>query len=391
MDGNHDGIAVDQIVNAVREDPERKGLLFAGTEKGVYVSFDDGANWESLRLNLPASSVRDLIVKNDDLVVATHGRGFWILDNITPLRQFNPVAGGVDPGSKSSTAAFKTPGYNEDLLFKPQTALRVRANLNTDTPLPPDEPAGENPPDGAMIDYSLSKDASGPVTIEIKDGKGQSVRKYSSADTPVEPNLKRLKIPSYWIRPLQSVSTKAGMHRFLWDLHYAPVPNVEPEFPMQATYLNTPPAATSPWAAPGDYTVTLTVDGKTFGQPLIVVMDPRVKASATDLREQFDVSWKLYQLRLRLAPIGKKFDKIAEQITKLKAKAAERPEVTQKLDSLTQTLMKLGPHIYGQTLHLRFLFWNRRRGCSGRSNAQMLHRQLRSTPLSRISIQKSDR
>jgi len=129
------GIPVGQTVNAIREDPERKGLLFAGTEKGVYVSFDDGAKWESLRLNLPATSVRDLIVKNDDLVVATHGRGFWILDNITPLRQFSQT-------------------QNESLLFKTQTALRVRTNVNTDTPLPPDEPAGENPPDGAMIDYS---------------------------------------------------------------------------------------------------------------------------------------------------------------------------------------------------------------------------------------------
>ena len=339
------GIPAGQIVNAVREDPERKGLLFAGTEKGVYLSFDDGANWESLRLNLPASSVRDLVVKNDDLVVATHGRGFWILDNITPLRQFNPVAGVVDPGKRttSSTAAVSARGYNEDLLFKPQTALRVRANLNTDTPLPPDEPAGENPPDGAMIDYLLSKDASGPVTIEIKDGKGQSVRKYSSADALVEANPKHLRIPSYWIRPLQSVSTKSGMHRFLWDMHYTPVPGLEPEFPMQATYRNTAPAPTSPWVSPGDYTVTLTVDDKTFSQPLTVTMDPRVKTSAADLQEQFDLSWQLYQLRLKLAPIGKKFDEIAEQLTKLKAKAAERPDVTQKLEAFAQTLTKFGP------------------------------------------------
>jgi photosystem II stability/assembly factor-like uncharacterized protein len=337
------GIPAGQVVNAVREDSQRKGLLFAGTEKGVYGSFDDGANWESLRLNLPASSVRDLVIKNDDLVVATHGRGFWILDNITPLRQFNAVAGVVDPGSKSSAPAASAHGYSEDQLFKPQTALRVRANLNTDTPLPPDEPAGENPPDGAMIDYSLSKDASGPVTIEIKDGKGQSVRKYSSADAPVEPNPKRLRIPSYWIRPLQSVSTRAGLHRFLWDLRYTPVPGVEPQFPMQATYRNTAPSATSPWVAPGDYTVALTVDGKSFSQPLTVTMDPRVQASAGDLQEQFDLSWKLYQLRLRLAPIGKKFDNIAEQLAKLRAKAAERPEVTQKLETFAQTLMKFGP------------------------------------------------
>jgi photosystem II stability/assembly factor-like uncharacterized protein len=318
------GIPADQIVNAIREDPKRKGLLFAGAEKGAYVSFNDGSNWESLRLNLPATSVRDLIVKDDDLVVATHGRGFWILDNITPLRQLNN-------------------DQHENMLFKPQTALRVRANLNTDTPLPPDELAGENPPDGAMIDYFLSKNASGPVTIEIKDAKGASVRKYSSQDKPVEANPKRLRIPSYWICPPQSVSTTMGPHRFLWDVHYAPVPNVEPEFPISATYRNTMPQATSPWVLPGDYTITLTTDGKAFTQPLTVAMDPRVKASAAQLQEQFDLSWRLYQLRLKLAPIGEKFEEIVRQLTKLKAGAAERSDVTQKLEAFTQTLQAFGP------------------------------------------------
>src|SRR5213078_1705262 len=236
---------------------------------------------------------RDLIVKSDDLVVATHGRGFWILDNITPVRQLNR-------------------NYLDDLLFKPQTALRVRANLNTDTPLPPDEPAGENPPDGAMIDYFLAADATGPVTIEIKDAKSQSVRKYSSADAPQSHDPKKLRIPEYWIRPLQSVSTKAGRHRFLWDMHYAPVPDVEPEYPMAATYRNTAPAATSPWVAPGNYTVVLTAAGKSLNQPITVQIDPRVKAPAADLQEQFDLSWQLYQLRLQLAPIGKKFSDIAD-------------------------------------------------------------------------------
>jgi photosystem II stability/assembly factor-like uncharacterized protein len=333
------GIPAGQIINAVREDPERKGLLFAAAEKGVYVSFDDGANWESLRLNLPATSVRDLIVKGDDLVVGTHGRGFWILDNITPLRQSSRhPAGGV--GASHSESATRD---SETRLFKPQSAVRVRANLNTDTPLPPDEPAGENPPDGAMIDYFLSKDASGPITIEIKDGKGQLVRKYSSTDKPVEANPKRLRIPSYWIRPPQLISIKAGMRRFLWDLHYTPIAGVEPAFPISATYRNTAPQATSPWVAPGDYTVALTVDGKTFTQPLMVTMDPRVKASAADIQEQFDLSWKLYQLRLKLAPVGEKFVEIAEQLTKLKARAAERPDVTQKLEEFGQTLMKFGP------------------------------------------------
>ena len=318
------GIPAGQIVNAIREDPERKGLLIAGSEKSVYVSLDDGANWESLRLNLPATSVRDLIIKDNDLVAATHGRGFWILDNITPLRQFD-----------------RKP--QDDVLFKPQTAWRVRGNLNPDTPLPPDEPAGENPPDGAMIDYFLAKDMTGPVTIEIKDSKGESVRKYSSADVSPEADPAKLRIPNYWIRPPQSLSTKMGMHRFLWDIHYTPVTDVEPEFPISATFRNTAPKATSPWVAPGSYTVVLTAEGKNFIQPLTVKMDPRVKASAADLQEQFDLSWQLYQLRLKLAPIGKKFDDVAEQLTKLKARAAERPDVTQKLEGFSQTLMKFGP------------------------------------------------
>lgn len=344
------GIQAGQIINAVREDLERKGLLFAAAEKGVYVSFDDGANWESLRLNLPATSVRDLIVKNDDLVVGTHGRGFWILDNITPLRQCRPrSACGITshPPSRSfGVAGSETIATDADTrLFRPQTALRVRANQNTDTPLPPDEPAGENPPDGAIIDYFLPKDASGPITIEITDGKGQLIRKYSSADKPVEANPKRLRIPSYWIRPPQLVSTKAGMHRFLWDMHYTPIAGVEPEFPISATNGNTAPQATSPWVVPGDYTVTLTIDNKAFSQPLTIAIDPRVKASAADLQEQFDLSWRLYQLRLRLAPIGEKFDEIAEQLIKLKARAAERPDLTQKLEAFVQALMTFGlPH-----------------------------------------------
>jgi len=318
------GIPAGQIVNAVREDPVRKGLLFAAAEKGIYISFDDGANWESLRLNMPASSVRDIIVKNDDLVAATHGRGFWILDNITPLREFNR-------------------NNKETELFKPQTALRVRYSLNPDTPLPPDEPAGENPPDGAMIDYFLAKTVNDPVTIEIKDSKGASVRKYSSNDPPQKYDPKKLRIPEYWIRPLQTVSSEAGMHRFLWDMHYAPVPDVEPEYPISAVYRNTAPRSTSPWVAPGNYTVTLIVGDQSFTQPLTVQMDPRVKTSAANLQEQFALSWQLYQLRIKLAPIGEKFEEISDQLTKLKARAAERPDVTANLEAFAQTLTKFGP------------------------------------------------
>ncbi|MBA3386170.1 MAG: glycoside hydrolase, partial [Chthoniobacterales bacterium] len=205
------GIPAGQTVNVVREDTQRRGLLFAGTERAVYVSFDEGENWQPLRLNMPATSVRDLMIKDDDIAVATHGRGFWILDNITPLRQLQ--------------LANRATG-----LFKPQTALRVRWSMNTDTPLPPDEPAGENPPDGAMIHYSLAEESAEPVTLEIKDSKGNLVRRYASTDVPVEPDPKLLRIPRYWVRPPQPLSAARGLHRFLWDMHYAPVTGVEPQY-----------------------------------------------------------------------------------------------------------------------------------------------------------------
>lgn len=144
-------------INSVREDAVRKGLLFAGSENAVYFSLDAGENWQSLRLNMPATSIRDLVIKDDDLVIGTHGRSFWILDNITPIRQIN---------------VNKT---KETVLLKPQKAVRVRWNMNTDTPLPPEEPAGENPPDGAMIDYYLNSNSSGPVKLEILNTKGKSL------------------------------------------------------------------------------------------------------------------------------------------------------------------------------------------------------------------------
>ena len=317
------GIPDGQTVNAVREDPQRKGLLFAGTERAVYVSFDDGDNWQSLRLNLPATSIRDLIIKDDDLAVATHGRGFWILDNITPLRQLS--------GSKHETT-----------LIKPQTALRVRWSLNTDTPLPPDEPAGENPPDGAMIDYYLGSDSQAPVTLEIKEPGGNVVRRYASTDAPILPDVKQLKIPAYWVRPPQPLSAKAGLHRFLWDLHYAPVPAVEPSYPMSAVFQGTAPQPTSPWCMPGEYSVVLSVNGKSFTQPITVKMDPRVKASFVDLAAQFELANKLYQLRPGLVPIGKKLTSLSEAIAKFKEHAGKK-EVTDRLDAFTKKLREFAP------------------------------------------------
>ena len=299
------GLPNDENVNAVREDPQRRGLLFAGTERGVYFSLDNGDNWQSLRLNLPATSVRDIIVKDDDLCIATHGRGFWILDNITTLRQLVPNEQG------------------KTQLFQPQLALRVRGNNNTDTPLPPDEPAGENPPDGAMIDYSLGKDVQGAITLEIKDEHGNIVRHYSSAEPAPTPEPK-LKIPRYWVRPPQVLSAVPGLHRFLWDLHGQPLSETEPVYPMTAVEHETAPQPTAPWMLPGNYAIALTTSGTTVTRPLTVKMDPRVKASQIDLREQFEASQKLTELRGKMEPIGKEDETLVSAVQSLRQPAKEK-------------------------------------------------------------------
>ena len=316
------GIPDGETVNVVREDTERKGLLFAGTERAVYVSFDDGDHWQTLRLNMPATSVRDLIIKDDDIVVATHGRGFWILDNISLLRQINPKL--------ANAQAF---------LFRPQTALRVRWNTNSDTPLPPDVPMGENPPDGAVIDYYLGRAASGPVTLEIRDSSGQMVHRYSSND-PVPPVDPTLNIPTYWVRPTPSLSATPGVHRFLWAMHYAPVPGVKPSYPISAVYRNTPPEPTSPWAMPGAYTVVLTVGGKSYTQPLVVKMDPRVKTSTAELAQQFASSKQLYDEWLQLEPISARLNSLNRELTNLRARAGQSPVVAQ-IDALGKKLQEL--------------------------------------------------
>jgi photosystem II stability/assembly factor-like uncharacterized protein len=336
------GIPADENVNAVREDPVRRGLLFASTERAVYVSFDDGDHWQSLRLNMPASSVRDIIIKNDDLAAGTHGRGFWILNDITPLRQ-------IDQKITSAPAH----------LFKPQTALRVRWDMNTDTPLPPDFPAGQNPPDGAVIDYYLQSAPTGPVTLEIKDRSGKTIRKYSSADKP-EPIDPMLNIPTYWVRPPQVLSAEAGMHRFLWDMHYPDVPGTEKEYPIAAVPHNTAPQPSGPWTMPGDYTVVLTVDGKAYSQPLTIKMDPRVKTPVTGLQQQFAMSYQLYNRMLTLAPAVEQATALRKELqdrVKLAPQGSESATaLTQLNDSLTTLLgsatRRAGPPTQTATLSL---------------------------------------
>ena len=304
------GIPGGATVNVVREDPKRKGLLFAGTEREVYVSFDDGDHWQSLRLNMPATSMRDLTVKDDDLVVATHGRGFWILDDITPLRQIDAQVAEAD--------AF---------LFCPQDAWRVRWNMNTDTPLPPDEPGGQNPPDGAIIDYALKFAASGPVTLEILDSAGKLVRSYSSTDRSEAPDSATAPVPLYWYRPPRMLLTTPGMHRFIWDMHYQPLPGGGGRggLPMTAIANSTVPAPNSPWVAPGQYTVRLTVNGKSYTQPLTVKMDPRVKTPATGLAYQFTLAKEMYDGALDAQSVLQQLRSIRAQVKQLQERAAQSP------------------------------------------------------------------
>ena len=270
------GIPDDEPVNVVREDPVRRGLLYAGTEHTVYVSFDDGAHWQSLRLGLPVTSIRDLIVHDNDLVIATHGRSFWVLDDIALLRQLDAHV--------ASSPAF---------LFTPAPAYRVRRDVNTDTPLPPEEPAGRNPPDGAIIDYWIGAGSSpNAVSLEVLDARGTPVRRFTSADVAPPPDTE-LNVPTYWLKPFQPLSAASGMHRFVWDLRYPPPDALEHEYPISAILHDTPRGPLGPSVVPGRYTVRLTVGSRTFTEPLDVRMDPRVHTPAAALARQLALALRL--------------------------------------------------------------------------------------------------
>ena len=321
------GIPGGAPVSVVREDPKRKGLLFAGSETQVYFSIDDGDHWQSLRLNMAASSVRDLVIKDDDLVVGTHGRGIWILDDITPLRQ-------IDARTAESEAT----------LFRPETAWRVRWDTNTDTPLPPDEPRAPNPPDGAIIDYDLKAAASGPVTLEVFDGD-RLLRRYSSEDPPSPPlpdPATNAPLPLYWYRPPQALSAAAGMHRFLWDVHLQPLAGGggggRGGLPISAVPDNTVPAPSTPWANPGTYSVKLTVNGKSYTQPITVKQDPRVKTPALAMQQVYSLTKAMYNGAVDAETAGQRVQSVHDQIAALTpqatgATAAALEAFEKKIDS----------------------------------------------------------
>jgi len=334
------GIPGGAPVSVVREDPTQKGLLFAGSETQVYVSFDDGDHWQSLRLNMAPSSVRDLVIKDDDVVVGTHGRGIWILDDITPLRQ---IAAGLTKGDPLNA--------REAVLFKPQDAWRVRWNMNTDTPLPPDEPAAPNPPEGAIVDYYLRSAASGPVVIEISGADGKLVRRYSSTDEVYKPDPATAPVPLYWYRALSALPTSAGMHRVTWDLHYQPLDALDPNrpgriggpnLPIAAIGHNTIASPSTPRVNPGVFTVKLIVNGKSYTQTMTVKQDPRVRTPALSMQQVYTLSKGSYYAAVDAQQAAQHARSLRDQIAALKASAtgAAADALTtldRKLESLSPT------------------------------------------------------
>lgn len=300
------GLPQDAPVNTVREDPVRKGLLFAGTETGVWFSVDDGDHWQPLQFNLPHTSMRDLWIQENDLIVATHGRSFWILDEISPLRQMSASLAESEP-----------------FLFSPGAAYRVRRDTNTDTPLPADEPAAQNPPDGAVLDYYLPDSVSGPVSLEILDGQGKVVRRYASTDKAEssEEELKEQLIPLYWLQMPKVLPATPGMHRWVWDLHYETPVATNYEYPIAAVPHATPRVPQGPLALPGSYTVRLAAGGKTLTDPLVVRIDPRVTISNSDLAAIFSLESKLSSSVSASAKASLEAHSVREQIEKLLPKA----------------------------------------------------------------------
>jgi hypothetical protein len=262
------GIPADEFVMTVRADPVKRGLLYAGTSRTVYVSFDDGDTWQPLSLDLPTTWYRDLLVHDGDLIAATQGRGIWILDDVEPLRE--------------AAAAASAPAH----LFAPLTAVRLRGNENRDTPWPPSTPVAENPPTGAVLDYWLASASSAPVTLTVRDAAGKVVRAFSSADQPEQLPATQY-FDSGWLGKAPALSTAAGMHRFVWDLRYPRPDALSYDYSIAGVWHEgTPIDPRGPLALPGRYTVSLTANGTTYTQALVVKLDPRVRVSEAALRRQ---------------------------------------------------------------------------------------------------------
>jgi len=353
------GIDSGAVANSIREDPRQPGLLYAATDTQVWLSPDDGATWRSLRINMPAISVRDLAVKDDslcgcaDLIAGTHGRGFWILDDLSPLRQAAQVLAAHAGG---------TP-----LLLRPLTATRVRFGTNEPTPWQPELPAGENPPNGAVLDYFLPADAAARATLEIVDAAGIVVRRYASDDPVLDPDPARdpaaydqicrrnpaaanCGLPLYWPAPQARLAANAGMHRFLWDMRYQPLTAQNPADAGDVNATGAVPrrsehGPSTPWAAPGRYTVRLSVNGQPVTQPLALRLDPRVRESAIGLRQLASLSREMYD---RAATARAAYDEARATRAAMEATPSQaRAGLAAQLDSLAPAPRPRGGRGFG--------------------------------------------
>ena len=319
------GIPAPAFVRAVREDTVRKGLLFAGTEFGIYVSFDDGDHWQSLQLNLPISSVPDVAIHGEDLIVATHGRSFWSLDDIASLRQ-----------AQDALAA------NGAWLYHPPTAVRVDNDIFPGTPLPPEEPTAKNPPNGAMLDYYLKSPAQN-IKLEIIDARRNLTRTFSSTDKA--PKIPAMPIADPWIPKPPRLETSAGMHRFVWDLRWGGGISIDDE-----TDYGAPPG---PRALPGNYQIRLTVDGKTLTQPLNVAMDPRASATPKELEDQLTLGHRIFVQALECRKIVAEANAVTKQLTALQSKLEGHADLQAAVQNAKTTLKEIlsgnekDPHAMG--------------------------------------------
>lgn len=308
------GLPAGVYMQTIKEDSKRKGLLFAGTELGLYVSFNDGDDWQSLQLNLPPVSMRDLAIHGDDLIVATHGRGFWVLDDITALRQI------TDKVEQS-----------EAYLFRPAEPIRMHPGTDYGSPMPRDEALAENPPVGAMIDYYLKSSATGPLVIEILDAKGEVIRRYSSADKTAPAKPETLIFPAFWRPAPQPPSAAAGMHRWTWDLHYTPAAGdshlVGDEFVV---------APRGVTALPGPYMVKLTVEGRSYSQALTLKMDPRITTSPDELRKQFNAATEISYRQSELAEAQRSVRQLLTKARQLRSQVHDNAALASALDAIIQ-------------------------------------------------------
>ena len=359
----------DAPVNSVREDPERRGLLFAATETAVWVSYDDGDHWDSLQLNLPHTSMRDLLIHDADLVVATHGRSFWVLDDISRLRQLTGAP------------------LKDARLFRPAAAYRVHRSTWTDTPLAPDEPLAANPPPGAVIEFFLAHDARQPVTLEIIDSAGRLVRRFRSDDAPVPSaeELARELIPAYWLKPPRVLPASGGLHRWVWNLRYAEPVATTHGYPISAVPHATPRQPEGPLALPGSYLVRLSVDGRKLEQPLTLKPDPRVRlpegALADQLRLATDLAGLLtessqslltaqsQQAQLKaLKPTGAAAQAVADYQARLTALLESKDEGSAPSPKPAGTPKQLLPDVQG---HISALYEDLLRGDAAPTAAQL--------------------